>query len=104
MVKGARQTGKTFVLTQFGGAEYAAVHALNFEADPRLATVFEGTLDPVRLLRDLALLGKFDSAGALAGRALIFFDEIQSCPRALTSLKYFAEHVPSALVPRLAML
>ncbi len=98
VVKGARQTGKTFVLTQFGAAEYAAVHALNFEADPRLATIFEGTLDPVRLLRDLALLGKFDPEGALAGTALIFFDEIQACPRALTSLKYFAEQLPAAHV------
>lgn len=98
VLKGARQTGKTYVLAEFGAAEYAGVHVLNFEADPRLATVFEGELDPTRLLRDLALLGRFDPAAALAGKALIFFDEIQACPRALTSLKYFAERLPSAHV------
>ncbi len=72
VLKGARQTGKTYVLAAFGAAEYAGVHVLNFEADPRLATVFEGELDPTRLLRDLALLGRFDPAAALAGSSLIF--------------------------------
>jgi len=72
------------------------VHVLNFEADPRLATVFEAALDPPRVLRDLALLGGFEPAAALAGRALVFFDDIQACPRALTSLKYFAEQLPAA--------
>jgi predicted AAA+ superfamily ATPase len=94
VVKGARQTGKTYVLERFGAAEYAAVHVLNFEADPRLATVFEGELGPVRLVRDLALLGRFDPHAVLTGAALLFFDEIQACPRALTSLKYFAEQLP----------
>lgn len=98
VVKGARQTGKTFVLERFGAAEYAAVHVLNFEADPRLATVFEGELDPVRLVRDLALVGRFDPHAALTGAALLFFDEIQACPRALTSLKYFAEQLPEVHV------
>ncbi len=98
VVKGARQTGKTFVLERFGAAEYAAVHVLNFEADPRLAAVFEGELDPVRLVRDLALVGRFDPHAALTGAALLFFDEIQACPRALTSLKYFAEQLPEVHV------
>jgi uncharacterized protein len=96
VVKGARQTGKTFVIEQFGRSDYGSVHTLNFEADPRLATVFDGELAPERLLRDLALLGRFDPADAIAGRSLVFFDEVQICPRALTSLKYFAEHLPAA--------
>jgi uncharacterized protein len=70
----------------------------DFEADPRLATVFEGELDPVRLVRDLALVGRFDPHAALTGSALLFFDEIQACPRALTSLKYFAEQLPAVHV------
>ena len=96
VVKGARQTGKTFVIEQFGRSDYGSVHTLNFEADPRLATVFDGELAPERLLRDLALLCRFDPADAIAGRSLVFFDEVQICPRALTSLKYFAEHLPAA--------
>lgn len=98
VLKGARQTGKTYVLEQFGAAEYAATHVLNFEADPRLATIFAGELDPTRLLRDLGLAGRFDPAAAFAGDALVFFDEIQACPRALTSLKYFAERLPAVHV------
>ena len=95
VVKGARQTGKTFVIERFGRTEYEAVHTLNFEADPRLATVFDGELNPDRLLHDLALLGRFNPAGAREGRSLLFLDEIQICPRALTSLKYFAEQHPN---------
>jgi predicted AAA+ superfamily ATPase len=98
LVKGARQTGKTYVLERFGTAEYAAVHVLDFEADPRLAAVFEGELDPVRLVRDLALLARFDPQAVITGTALLFFDEIQACPRALTSLKYFAELLPAVHV------
>jgi len=98
VVKGARQTGKTYVLEQFGAAAFPEVQTFNFEADPRLAAVFEGPLDPERIVRDLALLGRFDPAASLAGRALMFFDEIQACPRALTSLKYFAEHLPAVAV------
>lgn len=102
--KGARQTGKTYVLERFGAAEFAAVHVLNFEADPRLAAVFEGELDPVRLVRDLALLAGFDPQATIDGTALLFFDEIQACPRALTSLKYFAELLPAVHVVSAASL
>ncbi|MFM7035611.1 MAG: ATP-binding protein, partial [Planctomycetia bacterium] len=94
VVKGARQTGKTFVIEHFGRSDYDTVHSLNFEADPRLSTVFDGELHPEWLLRNLALLARFDPASAFAGRSLVFFDEIQLCPRALTSLKYFAEQLP----------
>lgn len=94
VVKGARQTGKTFVIEHFGRSNYETVHSLNFEADPRLATVFDGELQPERLLRNLALLGRFDPASAFAGRSLVFLDEVQLCPRALASLKYFAEKLP----------
>jgi len=96
VVKGARQTGKTFALKHFGAKAYSAVHVLNFEADPRLASVFEGELSAKRLLRDLALLAGFSPADAETGRSLLFFDEIQACPRAVSSLKYFAEQLPTA--------
>ncbi|MFM8634440.1 MAG: AAA family ATPase, partial [Planctomycetia bacterium] len=64
VVKGARQTGKTFVIEHFGRSNFESVHSLNFEADPRLATVFDGELQPDRLLRNLSLLGRFDPASA----------------------------------------
>lgn len=98
LVKGARQTGKTYVLERFGASEYSACHGLNFEASPRLATVFEKDLDPRRIVNDLALLGRFDPAATLDGRALLFFDEVQACPKAITSLKYFREKLPQVHV------
>ena len=94
VVKGARQTGKTYAIRQFGGSAYAAIHEINFEASPRLATVFEADLNPQRIVQDLALLTRFDSAAVIAGRALLFFDEVQACPKAITSLKYFHEQLP----------
>jgi len=98
VLKGARQTGKTYVLKAFGEHAYDAMHIVNFEADARVAGLFDGPLDPVRLVRDLALLSGFDPAAVLAGKALLFLDEVQACPRALTSLKYFAEQTPEVHV------
>ncbi len=98
LLKGARQTGKTFLLRRFGTTAYASVCELNFEAQPALARVFEGDLDPKRLMADLALVARFDPADVLAGRALLLFDEVQACPRAITSLKYFCEQAPQVHV------
>ena len=98
LLKGARQTGKTFLLRQFGSTAYASVCELNFEAQPALARVFEGDLDPTRLVADLAIVARFDPADVLAGRALLLFDEVQACPRAITSLKYFCEQAPQVHV------
>jgi predicted AAA+ superfamily ATPase len=94
VVKGARQTGKTYAIRQFGRSAYDALCEVNFEASPRLATVFEADLNPRRIVQDLALLARFDPAAVLAGQALLFLDEVQACPKAITSLKYFHEQLP----------
>ncbi len=91
LIQGARQVGKTYVINQFGENEYANYIYLNFEQDKKLGSFFDGTLTPLQIIEDIGLyLGrKIDSKNSL-----IFFDEIQAVPNAITSLKYFYENNP----------
>lgn len=95
ILKGARQVGKTFVLNEFGRSAFETFHYFNFEKEPKLAQIFDLDLNPKRILQDLSLhrQKKIDFK-----KELIVFDEIQACPKALTSLKYFCEDLPEAYV------
>jgi len=88
ILRGARQIGKTYILKQFGEEHYNGVAYFNFDHDKDLYNLFENTKDPKRILEQLAFIyGK-----AIKPReTLIIFDEIQECPNALNSLKYFQE-------------
>ena len=87
-LKGARQVGKTYILKQFGEDNYDNVAYFNFDHDEGLAGLFLNTKDPRRIIEQLSLAnGKKISPGS----TLIIFDEIQECPNALNSLKYFCE-------------
>ena len=88
LMRGARQTGKTYLLQAFGQEQYTATHYFNFEKTPDLASLFERDLDPRRIVRDLSI---FAGVPILPADSLIIFDEIQACNAALNSLKYFAE-------------
>jgi predicted AAA+ superfamily ATPase len=90
ILRGARQVGKTYALKSFGARHYEAVHYFNFEKEPKLAHVFETNLDAQHIIFELEMLinNKINS-----GKDLIIFDEIQACPRALNSLKYFCEEM-----------
>jgi predicted AAA+ superfamily ATPase len=91
ILRGARQVGKTWLLNDFGKTAFEDVLYINFENAPGLADVFDGDISPRRIL---------DLLGALHGKrvkphdTLLIFDEVQEIPRALTSLKYFAETAP----------
>lgn len=87
---GARQVGKSYLLREFGKKHYRRCHLFDFEVDPRLADIFEGDLDPARILRDLSL---YTGEKIDINHDLVVFDEIQACGRALTSLKYFTERL-----------
>lgn len=91
ILQGARQVGKTYLLKEFGHLEFTKYHYVNFEKDRKVHIVFEKDLEPTTLLAELGLhLGvPIDEKNDL-----IVFDEIQECPRALTSLKYFNEEKP----------
>ena len=88
ILRGARQVGKTYIIKQFGEENYEGVAYFNFDHDTELYNMFENTKDPLRILEQLAFVyGK----AIIPGKTLIVFDEIQECPNALNSLKYFEE-------------
>jgi predicted AAA+ superfamily ATPase len=91
LLQGARQVGKTFLLKEFAGREYRDCAYFNFEQNPELGKLFDSSLSPDILIESLsALMGRKIEPGS----TLIFFDEIQESPRAITSLKYFYEQAP----------
>ena len=88
ILKGARQIGKTYILKQFGEENYEGVAYFNFDHDEDLYNLFRNTKNPKRILEQLSFIyGK----AILPEKTLIIFDEIQECPDALNSLKYFQE-------------
>jgi predicted AAA+ superfamily ATPase len=88
---GARQVGKTYSILSFGKKHYRNTAYFNMEGDTILQRIFERDLDPVRIIRELS--AKINQS-IFKDDTLIFFDEIQSCEKALTSLKYFCENTP----------
>jgi predicted AAA+ superfamily ATPase len=91
LLKGVRQSGKTYLLKNFGGQAYADTAYFNFEGNEPLMRCFERDLDPERIIVELGVLHR---RAIKPGQTLIIFDEIQFCNRALTSLKYFYENLP----------
>ena len=91
ILQGARQVGKTHLLKEFGRTEFPIFHYLNFEQEEKLDRVFEPDLKPQRILKEL----EFHFQRPInKNEDLLVFDEIQNAPRALASLKYFAEEMP----------
>ena len=91
ILKGARQVGKTWLLNEFGRKEFDDVLYINFENAPGLKESFDGDISPKRIID---LLGALHGKKIKPQETLLIFDEIQEIPRALTSLKYFAETAP----------
>ena len=92
VIRGMRQTGKTWCVRDFAAGTYGdSFLEVNFEFSDRWHPVFERDLDPGRICDELELLSGKRLRG---GNALLFFDEIQLCPRALASLRYFRERMP----------
>ncbi|MCP4219237.1 MAG: ATP-binding protein [bacterium] len=90
LLRGARQVGKTYIARELG-KEFADFQELNFEYKPEAKRVFERDLDPQRIIRDLAVItGK----KIVPGQTLLFLDEIQEAPKAITALRYFYEMLP----------
>ena len=88
ILKGARQVGKTYILKEFGKEEYENIAYFNFDHDEDLKNLFKNTKDPKRILEQLT----FATGSVIKPeKTLIIFDEIQECPDALNSLKYFNE-------------
>lgn len=95
ILKGARQVGKTWLLTNFGKREFSNVHYINLEKEKRFHSVFRESLDPAAIISTLEIMlaVKIDIY-----QDFLIFDEIQECPEALTSLKYFNEEIPELAI------
>ncbi len=91
LLKGVRQCGKTYILREFGEHNYDDVAYFNFEENETLSAAFNNDLDAKRILLEL---GIFRGKIIQPYKTLVIFDEIQSCGRAITALKYFAENAP----------
>lgn len=93
ILRGARQVGKTWVALDFGKNHFEGkVHYVDLELHPEWHHIFELNLVPSRLISELEILL---NTRIQAGKDLLFFDEIQSCPRALMALRYFYEDYPA---------
>ena len=88
---GARQVGKTWLMKEFGEQCFEDVCYVNFENPGAVTDVFEGSIEPTRIIE---LLGAYHGKKINPNNTLLIFDEIQEVPRALTALKYFAEEAP----------
>lgn len=90
IIRGARQVGKTYVVRRFGQAEFENYIELNFEKKPEYKEIFT-SIDPVEIIEKILL---FTQLKINAGNTLLFLDEIQDCPAAIMSLRYFFEEIP----------
>lgn len=88
VLKGARQVGKTWLMKEFGKNFYESFVYFNFDEEDELKSVFEKNKNPYRLVELLSMIA---GEKILPGKTLIIFDEIQECPEAFNSLKYFKE-------------
>jgi len=88
ILKGARQVGKSWLLKKFGEKEYTDYAVFNFDEVEDLKSVFEVNKNPHRIIE---LLGLLIGRKIVPEKTLIILDEIQECPEALNSLKYFKE-------------
>ncbi|MHA1558698.1 MAG: ATP-binding protein [Alphaproteobacteria bacterium] len=91
LVYGARQVGKTYAVNEFGRNQYDNLIYVNFETNLTIATDLTNDISPHHIINCLEI---FYKQKIIPGKTLIFFDEVQLCERALTSLKYFCEDAP----------
>lgn len=88
VLKGARQVGKTWLMKEFGKTQYKNYVYFNFDEEDELKSIFETNKNPQRIIELLSLIS---GSKILPRDTLIIFDEVQECPAALNSLKYFKE-------------
>lgn len=91
ILRGARQVGKTWSVKEFGKSSFESLLVVDLERNPQLRKLFDGDLSATRICSDLEVLLR---QKITPGKTLLFIDEIQACPRAITALRYFYEEMP----------
>lgn len=90
IIRGARQVGKTYTIEKFAEKNYRHLLKVNLEQDRNIHSVFE-SMQPEQIINDLSVLYKVPAEDE---NTLFFIDEIQACPKAIASLRYFYEQRP----------
>jgi len=91
MLYGVRQVGKTHLLREFGAQHYSAAAYISLDNNSRARAIFDGDFDIQRIIRELSIEA---DTRILPNDTLLILDEIQTCPKAVTALKYFNENAP----------
>lgn len=91
ILRGARQVGKTWVVEKLAKDEFNSLLKIDFEEKPEFIALFNGDIDPIKICAELELRTGIDINDS---ETLLFFDEIQACPRAIMALRYFYEKRP----------
>lgn len=91
LITGVRQCGKTYAMLEFGKTYFDDVAYFNFEGNNGIKAIFEFDYDTERILDELGSVVRGERIEP--GKTLVIFDEIQECPKAITSLKYFCENM-----------
>ncbi len=92
ILSGARQVGKSYVIERNFSSNFDQVLSINFEKQPEFKDCFESDLSPGKIIRKIEALSQ---KRVDIGRTLVFLDEIQICPKAITALRYFYEELPA---------
>ena len=90
IIRGARQVGKTWLVENVLASTFDNFVKIDLEKRRDLHVHFAGNLEPRAILNHLELI----TSRIISGKTLLFFDEIQACPRAITALRYFYEQIP----------
>ena len=90
LLTGVRQCGKTYIIGEFAKECFENYVYMNFEATETISAIFDYDFDTKRIITEIE---RHYKTKIIPGKTLLFFDEIQECPRAITSLKYFCENM-----------
>lgn len=90
IIRGARQTGKSRLIEEFGKNHYEHLVVVNLEKEPSLRPLFDRE-EPIEIIRELEII---KDTPIVPSKTLIFIDEIQEYPPAITKLRYFYEEAP----------
>ena len=91
LLRGARQVGKTWLVEELGKQVFDNFLKIDFEESPGFQSLFDGDLDPKKICSELEIRTGIDIKEK---KTLLFFDEVQACPRAIIALRYFYEKMP----------
>lgn len=91
LLRGARQVGKTWLVDELAKQKFRNYIKIDFEKSPGFRPIFDGELDPQHICSELEIRTGVDIE---IKNTLLFFDEIQACPRAILALRYFYEKMP----------